>query len=134
MTKQYRTREGEAIAVDTKTQLTTVGSETAPGALLVPAGSKFLAGIIVAACSNFAATGRANALVRIEGSGLPEGAEVITVGAFGVTIATGGQAAVSAKFYPIYAPVTVANELLVFGEMTGVDIGQISFGVTLVFV
>jgi len=134
MSKQYRSREGEATAVDTKTQLTTLGSETAPGALSVPAGAKFLAGIIACACSNYAATGRFNALVRVEGSGLPEGSEVITVGAGGVTIATGGQDVQKAQFYPIYAPVTPTNELQIFGEMTGADVGQVSFGVTLVFI
>ena len=55
MAKLYRSREGEATAVDTKTQLTTLGSETAPGPLLVPQGMKFITGIIVSHISNMAA-------------------------------------------------------------------------------
>jgi len=134
MTRQYRSREGQATAVDTKTQLTTLGSETAPGALLVPAGSRYLAGILVASCSNAAATGAASGLVRIEGPGLPGGPEVVSAGAYGVTTATGGQSAVKPVYIPLMVPVTTANELLIFGEMNGGDIGQVSFGVTLVFV
>lgn len=133
MGKQYRSREGEATAVTTKTQLTTLGSETAPGPLLVPAGAKTLLGVWVAACSNFGATGNAGSLVRLEGPGLPGGPEVVTAGAFGVTIATGGQAAVPATYIPLNVPVTPSNEILIFGEMTNNDVGQISFGVTLVF-
>ena len=55
MAKLYRSREGDATAVDTKTQLSTLGSETAPGPLLVPTGVKALVGIIVAQCFNMAA-------------------------------------------------------------------------------
>lgn len=134
MTRQYRSREGEATAVDTKTQLTTLGSETAPGALLVPAGSSLLAGILVAAQTTMAATGSANALIRLEGPGLPGGPETIAAGAFGVEIATGGNKAVSPVWIPLAVPVTIANEILLFGEMTGADIGGMSFGVTLVFI
>jgi hypothetical protein len=133
MARQYRTREGEATAVDTKTQLTTLGSETAPGALLVPAGKTKLAGIIASACSNYAATGSFSAFVRLEGGGLPEGPETVAIAAGGVTIATGGQDVMSAAWYPLDIPVTPANEILVFGEMAGADVGQVSFGVTLVF-
>lgn len=134
MPKQYRSREGEATAVDTKTQLTTLGSETAPGVLQVPADVKFLAGIIAAACSNFGATGRFNALVRLSGNGLPEGEETVFIAAGGVTIATGGQDVSKAQFYPIYAPVVPTNQIEVFAEMTGADVGQVNAGVTLVFV
>ena len=42
MSKQYRSREGNVTAVDTKTQLTTLGSDTAPGALMVPKGMKHI--------------------------------------------------------------------------------------------
>lgn len=133
MSRKYLTREGQATAVDTKTQLTTLGSEIAPGPLLVPAESRVLAGIIVAACSNYAATGAASALIRLEGNGLPGGPETIAAGAMGVSIATGGQSVNSAKYYPLAVPVKIANEIIIFGEMAGGDIGQVSFGVTLVF-
>jgi hypothetical protein len=133
MSKVYRSREGEATAADTKTQLTTLGSEATPGPLLVPAGAKTLAGIIVAAMENFAAATSYSAFVRLEGPGLPQGPEAIAVAAGGVPVATGGNAAATATYIPLNIPVTVANEILLFGEMAGTDIGQVSFGVTLVF-
>ena len=133
MPKLYRSREGEATAVDTKSQLTTLGSETAPGPLLVPAGATKLAGIIVAAIMNMAAATSYSAFIRLEGAGLPGGPEVIAVGAGGAAVATGGNAVSAAKYIPLDIPVTPANEILIFGEMAGTDVGQVSFGVTLIF-
>lgn len=133
MARLYRSREGEATAVDTKTQFTTLGSETAPGPLLVPANAKKIAGVIVAAMENFAAATGYSAFVRLEGPGLPEGPEAIAVGAGGVPVATGGNHAEVAAYTPLDIPVIPANEILIFGEMAGTDIGQVSFGVTLVF-
>ncbi|MHA4791071.1 hypothetical protein, partial [Klebsiella pneumoniae] len=71
MSKLYRSREGEATAVDTKTQLTTLGSETAPGPLLVPSSAKRIISIIVAASENMAAATSFSAFIRLEGPGLP---------------------------------------------------------------
>ncbi len=133
MSKLYRSREGEATAVDTKSQLTTLGSETAPGPLLVPAGASTLLGIIVAACENFAAATGYSAFIRLEGGGLPGGPEVIAVSAGGVPVATGGNGTALAQFIPLNIPVTPANEILIFAEMAGTDVGQVSVGVTLVF-
>lgn len=131
--KQYRTREGEATAVDTKTQLTTVGSETAPGPLLVPQGSTKLHSIIAAADGHKAAAGSCSSIVRLEGPGLPAGPEVITLNAMGGNVTTGAKSAVPSAQLELDVPVTPGNEILIFGEMCGVDITQVSFGVTLVF-
>ena len=133
MAKLYRSREGEATAVDTKTQLITLGSETAPGPLLVPAGAKTLKAMIVAVCQSFAAATSFSAFVRLEGPGLPGGPESIAVAAGGAATATGGNAAVKANEIPLDIPVTPGNEILIFAEMAGTDVGQVSFGVTLVF-
>lgn len=133
MAKLYRSREGEATAVDTKSQLTTLGSESAPGPLLVPAGVTKLVGLILATCQNMAAATGASGFIRLEGPGLPGGPEVIAAYAGGAAVATGGNWANVAKFIPLDIPVTAANEILIFAEMAGTDIGQISFGVTLIF-
>jgi hypothetical protein len=133
MAKQYRTREGEATAPDTKSQLTTLGSETAPGPLMVPSGKKQLTGILVAAVGSMGAATSSSSLVRLEGPGLPGGPETIAVGAEGHSIATGGSHSVGSVYYPLNVPVTPSNEILIFGEMCGTDVIQISFGVTLVF-
>lgn len=133
MSKQYRTREGQATDVDTKSQLSTLGSEAAPGPLLVPAGVSKLSQIIVAACENFAAATGFSGFIRLEGAGLPGGPETFAVIAGGVPVATGGNASVSPKVITVDVPVTPANEILIFAEMAGTDVGQVSFGVTLVF-
>jgi len=133
MTKQYRTREGEATSVDTKTQLTTVGSESAPGPLLVPAKATRLLGMIVAIAGDYAAVGSASCFVRLEGAGLPKGPEVFAVGALGGNSTTGIQGGMSAEYIPIDVEVTPGNEILIFGEMAGADIGSVAFVVTLVF-
>lgn len=133
MPKLYRTREGEATGVDTKTQLTTLGSESAPGPLLVPSGVSKIIAIIVAASENFAAATSFSALIRLEGPGLPGGPEVIAVLSGGTPVATGGNSASVAKLIPLDIPVTPANEILIFGEMVGSDVGQVSLGATLIF-
>ena len=133
MSKLYRTREGTVSAVDAKTQLTTLGSETAPGPLLVPAGGTRLIGIIAAENFNMAAATGYTALIRLEGPGLPEGPECFVIGAGGVPVATGGNGVKPALFIPMDLPVTIANEILIFGEMAGTDVGSAEFAVTLVF-
>lgn len=133
MPRYYRSREGDATAVDTKTQLTTLGSETAPGPILVPSGVRRLAAVIVAQCFSMAAATGYSAIVRLEGGGLPEGPETIAAGAGGVPVATGGNGVVPSVMIPLNVPVTPGNEILIFAEMCGTDVGAMSIGVTLVF-
>ncbi len=133
MSKQYRTREGEATAVDTKSQLATLGSETAPGPLLVPSGVSKISKILISALENFAAATSYSSFIRLEGAGLPGGPEVLAANCGGCAVATGGNGAVQPIEINLDIPVTPANEILIFGEMTGTDVGQVSFGVTLVF-
>ena len=133
MPKLYRSREGTPAAVNTKTQLATLGSQSAPGPLLVPAGAKNLGAILFAIASNFAVAADGAILVRLEGPGLPEGPEVIAVGAAGVEIATGGHASFEARRLPLDIPVTPANEILIFAEIVGEDLGEVTVGVTLIF-
>jgi len=133
MAKLYRSREGSVTAVDTKTQLTSLGSETAPGPLLVPAGSRMLAKVIVSANGDHAAANDATYMVRLEGPGLPEGPETVTAGSSGGAIATGQQHNGESFQLELNIPVTIANEILVFGEMAGEDTGAANIGVTLVF-
>lgn len=131
--KLFRSREGDITAVDTKTQLTTLGSQAAPGPLLVPAGATKLNALIVAFASDYAAAQDYALLVRLEGPGLPEGPETYTIGAGGNAVATGGASAQVARRLPADIPVTPGNEILVFGEMVGEDGGTIRVGVTCEF-
>lgn len=134
MAKLYRSREGTITGVDTKTQLSTLGSETAPGPLLVPAGAKSLKAIISAIASNFAVAADGAIIIRLEGPGLPEGPEVVTVGSAGVAVATGGHGYFPAERMELEIPVTPSNEILIFAENVGEDLGEVTVGVTLEFV
>jgi hypothetical protein len=133
MAKLYRSREGEASAVDTRTQLSTLGSEAAPGPLLVPSAAKKLLGMYVAQSSNVAAATGYTSLVRLEGPGLQDGPECIVAGAGGCAVATGGNQCNAAVYIPLDLDVVPAQEIQIFGEMAGTDVGQVSVGVTLVF-
>ena len=134
MGKLYRSREGAITAVDTKSQLTTLGSETAPGPLLVPSGAKLLKAVIAAVSSDLATAADGTHFIRLEGPGLPEGPETIVIGATGVQVATGGSYANRAFRIELDIPVTPSNEILIFGENAGEDAGSCTFGVTLEFV
>jgi hypothetical protein len=131
--KIYRTREGDATAVDTRTQLTTLGSETAPGPLLVPQNAKFITAVHIAACGSMAAATGFSAFVRLEGPGLPNGPETFAALAGGQQVATGGNGVMAGVRIPCNLPVTSANEILVFAEMAGTDIGLVTAAVTLEF-
>lgn len=131
--KLYRTREGDATALDTRTQLTTLGSETAPGPLLVPQGMTHVVGVRIAQIFNMAAATSYSALVRLEGPGLKNGPECIAAGAGGAAVATGGNGVNAAVTIPLNIPVIPGNEILIFGEMCGTDVGGVGFAVTLIF-
>ena len=133
MAKQYRSREGTITAVDTKTQLSTLGSETAPGPLLVPAGAKTLKAVIMTFGCDLSVAADGAYIVRLEGSGLPEGPEVLTAGASGVPVATGGVSTQMPVRVELNIPVTPTNEILIFAENVGEDTGSTGVGVTLEF-
>jgi hypothetical protein len=131
--KLYRSREGDTGAVDSKTQLATLGSETAPGPLLVPAGARKIAAIIATCMSDFGIAADGNVFIRLEGPGLPEGPESLVIGGFGVQVATGAQGNKNAVRIPLDIPVTPSNEILIFAENSGEDMTVINVGVTLEF-
>ena len=133
MGKLYRSREGDVTAIDTKSQLTTLGSESAPGPLLVPATARKISKIIAVFASNYAAANDCAIFIRLEGAGLPEGPESFAIGASGGAVATGGTSTQKALEIDVDIPVTSANEILIFAEMPGEDVGTLTVGVTLVF-
>lgn len=131
--KQYRLREGDVTALDTKTALTTSGSDTAPGPLQVPSGMKFITAVNVSAIQNMAAATSYSAFLRLEGAGMQNGPETLTIGAGGNNVATGGNAVVEVTRIPVNFPVVEANEIQVFAEMCGTDIGGLGVIVGLEF-
>lgn len=131
--KQYRTREGDVTAVDTKTQLTTVGSDTAPGPLMVPKGMKFITAIVVSAIQNMAAATSSSSFIRVEGPGMLAGPQTLVAHAGGNAVATGGNFGQQAMNIPVNFEVVEGQEIQIFGEMAGTDIGGTGVVVTLVF-
>lgn len=133
MPNLFRTREGAVSAVDSKVQLTTAGSRTAPGALLVPGNASFLKAAIIATTSSNESATQAAWLVRLEGPGLKRGTFTFAAGADGGAVATGGNTLVPASRVPINIAVTPGQEVLVFAEMLGNDQGTGQASVTLEF-
>lgn len=133
MPKQYRTRNGTVASANTKTAIAEQGSISSPGTLYVPDGVSTLESIIVSAGVDYAAAGHATIFIRLEGSGLPEGPEVVAVGAAGGNSTTGIQATMPAIEIPLGVGVTPGNDILIYGEMAGDDIGSVELGITLVF-
>lgn len=133
MPKVYRSREGTITAVDSKTQLTTLGSESAPGPLLVPASAKLIKAIIAAFTPDFGNATGGTLFVRLEGPGLPGGPETLAIGGAGAQVATGGSGGLLASRVEVNIPVTPANEILVFAENGGGGLELTTVGVTLEF-
>lgn len=133
MANLFRSREGALTDDDVKTQLTTLGSQTAPGALLVPGGATHLRAAIVAGVSSNEAAGEYGFLVRLEGPGIQRGVFNFAAGAGGVAVATGGHTLVPSARIPINIPVIEGQEVLIFAEALGTDMGTYQAGVTLEF-
>ena len=133
MPQLYRSREGALADDDVKTQLTTLGSQTAPGPLLVPGQATFLrAAYVTAVTSNEAADGYAF-LFRLEGPGIARGTYIVPGPAGGGAVATGGHTLTPSVRVPINIPVIEGQEILVFAEQLGGDMGTMQAGITLEF-
>ncbi len=133
MSKLFRTRESAVDASDTKTQLTTCGSQTAPGPLLVPGDAKFLQAAHVAVITSNEAADNYSFMVRLEGPGIRRGVFNFAAGSGGVPVATGGNAVTRSIRVPINIEVTPGQEVLVFAENTQGDMGTGQVAVTLEF-
>ena len=133
MVQTFVSVEGECTAVDTKTQLTTLGSRGTVTPILVPGGSQQISAVMTAFTENYAVAGSASVFIRLEGPGLPAGPEVITLGCVGTTTTDGGTGGQPSVITPLGVPVKQDNEVQIFAEMAGTDVGQVNIGVTLVF-
>lgn len=131
--QQHRLREGDVTALDTKTALTTAGSDTAPGPLLVPAGMKSITKVRVACIQNMAAATSYSAFIRLEGPGMSSGPQTLAVMAGGNAVATGGNASAKVIEIPVNFPVSEASEIQVYAEMAGTDVGGLGVAVGLEF-
>jgi len=131
------TVEGDIIAADTVTSLTTQGSVSAPSRV-VPSGVRKIDKIIVGVAAELAAAGDAGYHITLGGSAVLRGAQKITVGAQGgQTPQTGSDQAPSGviNFVLEDADIDVSpSEVIDIGaEMAGDDLGTARIVVTLVF-
>jgi len=135
--KAYDFRESEVTAADTKTALTRAASDGAVNPIQVPSGKSRISKVIVAFTpdTTFTVAIAAIIFVRLEGNGLPEGAETLMVMGYG----QGGATAVAntlrsdpAVQIPVDFKVTPGNQVQLFAEMTG-DLGIINVAVGLEF-
>ena len=133
MPNLFRSREGPVPDDDVKTQLVTLGSQQAPGPLLVPGGSKFIRAVYLSVATSNEATDSYAFLIRLEGPGVDRGVFTLAAGAGGVQVATGGHTLVPSVRIPINIRAIEAQEILVFAEALGGDMGTTEVGVTLEF-
>ncbi len=133
MSKLYRSREGALTAVDAKTQLTTLGSQTAPGPLLVPGAASYLTALILSAVASNESATQGAYLIRIEGPGIARGVFTLAAGGDGGAVATGGTVLASSVRIPVNIKVIPGQEILVFAEALGNDQGTYQVAVTVEF-
>lgn len=132
------TLEGDVNAVDSRVTLTAQGSVAAPS-LVVPAGMTKIKSIIAAAATdNLADDGSVVFLLRLGGNAVMNGESVIVIGGAGGQLVQSGSDAAPSKMTPFVLDdadieVRPSDTISVAAEMAGVDPGDSTFGVTIVF-
>lgn len=131
------TVEGDVNAVDTRTLLTGQGSVTAPS-LVVPAGMTKIKQVIITAAADGLAAGEAINFIRLGGNAVLGGEQVIVFGGEdSQTVQVGSDAAPSlgSLFVLEDADIDVrpSDTISIAGEFAGVDVGDQTFAVTLVY-
>jgi hypothetical protein len=94
---------------------------------------KYITSVTVAAIQNMAAATGFSGFIRLEGPGIKNSVETIAAVAGGNSVATGGNFVVPATKIHVNIPVNEANEVQVFAEMAGTDIGTMGVEVGLEF-
>lgn len=131
------TVEGDITAVDTRTIISTQGSVTAPS-LVVPSGMTKIDKLLVAVAAEGLADGSASFLLRLGGSGILKGEQVLTVGAAGrIAVQAGSDAAPQVsrvfEFSDVDIDVSASDTISISGEMAGNDLGSARMVVTVLF-
>jgi len=123
MSMEYITREGPIAAVDTRTQLTTQGSNAAPGPVMVPVGKTKIKQIIYALGDNTptAADGGNNFFLTLSGTGLVDGEQFIPLAGYYADFSTAGDTGSNwpkLKRLDVDIDVSPLKQIGVFVEMT----------------
>jgi hypothetical protein len=131
------TVEGDVGTVDSRTNITTQGSVTAPS-LVVPSGVTKIDKLITAATAEGLADGSAALLVRIGGGAVKRGEQNIIVGACArIAPQAGSDSApqIGQLFVlkDVDIEVNASDNLTISAEMMGSDVGTVHIGITIVF-
>lgn len=132
------TLEGDVNAVDTRVVLTAQGSVAAPS-LVVPAGMTKIKSIIAAgATDNQADDGAIVFLLRLGGNAVMNGESVIVFGGAGGQLVQSGSDAAPSDMVPFVLDdadieVRASDTISIAAEMAGVDPGDATVAVTVVF-
>ena len=131
------TVEGDVNAVDTRVLLTSQGSVTTPS-LVVPSGMKKIAKIIATAAADGLAAGEVVYFIRLGGNAVLNGEQVIMFGGDGsIAVQAGSDAAPSVSFpfvlNDVDIAVTPSDTITIAAEAAGVDVGDSTVAVTLVY-
>lgn len=131
------TVEGDVNAIDTRVLLTGQGSVTAPS-LVVPSGMTKIKQIIAAAAGDAAAAGNAIFLLRLGGNAVLNGEQVLTFGGGGGQAVQSGSDRAPSIMPPVVLDevdidVRPSDTITIAAEFAGVDVGDTSVVVTLVY-
>ena len=131
------TVEGDVNAIDTRVLLTGQGSVTAPS-LVVPSGMSKISKIIVAAASDAAAAGNATYIIRLGGNAVLNGEQTLIVAGMGAAAVQAGSDRAPSVMEPyvidnVDIDVRPTDTISIAAEMAGVDVGDSTVAVTLVY-
>ena len=131
------TVEGDVNAIDTRTLLTGQGSVTTPS-LVVPAGMTKIKQLIFSAAADGLAAGHVVNFIRLGGGAVLNGEQVIMFsGEDSIAVQAGSDAAPSLgsffKLDNVDIDVRPSDTITIAGEAAGVDVGDQTFAVTLVY-
>lgn len=131
------TVEGDVTAADTRTNLTTQGSVTAPSSV-VPSGMTKIDKLVLAASTEGLADGACVFFIRLGGNGVKNGEQTIIVSAAGRIAVQSGSDAAPQLMAPIVIDdcdieVSPSDTISISAEMAGTDTGTAHVVVTLVY-
>jgi len=131
------TVEGDINAIDSRVLLTGQGSVTAPS-LVVPAGMTKINKIIASGGADGLAAGQVVFFLRLGGSAVLGGEQTIVFGGEGsIAVQAGSDAAPSLGSYftidDADIDIRASDSISIAAEMAGVDVGDTTVGITLVY-
>lgn len=129
--------EGDVNAIDTRTLLTAQGSVTAPS-LVIPSGMTKIKKLIHTSAVDGLAAGHAVAFIRLGGNAVLNGEQVIMCGGHdSIAPQSGADSAPDLGVYfqieDLDIDVRPSDTITIAGELAGVDPGDATFAVTLVY-